>query len=87
VLTASLMDYALPRADDLPGFAWETIEIPATTNPLGVKGCGEAGCAGAMPAVLNAVNDALSHAGAGPMDMPTTPERVWQALRRRNTEP
>jgi carbon-monoxide dehydrogenase large subunit len=87
VLTASLMDYALPRADDLPGFAWQTIEIPATTNPLGVKGCGEAGCAGAMPAVLNAVNDALSQAGAGPMDMPTTPERVWQALRRRNTEP
>lgn len=80
-VTASLMDYALPRADDLPGFAWETVEIPATTNPLGVKGCGEAGCAGAMPAVLNAVNDALSQAGAGPIDMPTTPERVWRALR------
>jgi carbon-monoxide dehydrogenase large subunit len=82
VLTASLMDYALPRADDLPGFACETIEIPATTNPLGVKGCGEAGCAGAMPAVLNAVNDALAAVGAGPVDMPTTAERVWQALRR-----
>jgi carbon-monoxide dehydrogenase large subunit len=81
VLTASLMDYALPRADDLPGIAWETIEIPATTNPLGVKGCGEAGCAGAMPAVLNAVNDALAQAGAGMVDMPATPARVWQALR------
>lgn len=86
MLTASLMDYALPRADDLPAFAWETIEIPATTNPLGVKGCGEAGCAGAMPAVLNAVNDALASAGAGTVDMPATPERVWQALRGANTE-
>jgi carbon-monoxide dehydrogenase large subunit len=84
-LTASLMDYALPRADDLPGFAWEAIEISATTNPLGVKGCGEAGCAGAMPAVLNAVNDALAAAGAAPIDMPATPERVWRALRRANT--
>jgi carbon-monoxide dehydrogenase large subunit len=79
-LTASLMDYALPRADDLPGIAWETIEIPATTNPLGVKGCGEAGCAGSLPAVLNAVNDALAAAGADPIDMPATPERVWRAL-------
>jgi carbon-monoxide dehydrogenase large subunit len=86
VLTASLMDYALPRADDLPAFATATIEIPATTNPLGVKGCGEAGCAGSMPAVLNAVNDALASAGAGPIDMPATPERVWRALREaRNT--
>jgi len=81
VLTASLMDYALPRADDLPPLVTTTVEIPATTNPLGVKGCGEAGCAGAMPAVLNAINDALASAGAGPIDMPATPERIWRALR------
>jgi carbon-monoxide dehydrogenase large subunit len=87
VLTASLMDYALPRADDLPAFATATVEIPATTNPLGVKGCGEAGCAGSMPAVLNAVNDALASAGAGPIDMPATPERVWRALREASNTP
>jgi carbon-monoxide dehydrogenase large subunit len=87
VLTASLMDYALPRADDLPLFETATIEIPATTNPLGVKGCGEAGCAGSMPAVLNAVNDALASAGAGPIDMPATPERVWRALRKKPYTP
>ncbi|QXM24894.1 xanthine dehydrogenase family protein molybdopterin-binding subunit [Elioraea tepida] len=81
VLTASLMDYALPRADDLPPLRTATIEIPCTTNPLGVKGCGEAGCAGSLPAVLNAIEDALASAGAGPIDMPATPERVWRALR------
>jgi carbon-monoxide dehydrogenase large subunit len=85
IVTASFMDYALPRADDLPDIAWETIEIPCTTNPLGVKGCGEAGCAGSLPAVMNAVSDALRSAGvpsaALPLPMPCTPERVWRVLR------
>lgn len=83
-MTASFMDYALPRADDLPDIIWETIEIPCTTNPLGVKGCGEAGCAGSLPAVMNAVSDALRSAGVParrlPLPMPLTAERVWRAL-------
>ncbi|WP_337875033.1 xanthine dehydrogenase family protein molybdopterin-binding subunit [Elioraea sp.] len=87
--TASFMDYAVPRADDLPAIDWETVEIPCRTNPLGVKGCGEAGCAGSLPAAMNAVTDALRSAGvpetALPLPMPATPERVWRALRRRNT--
>jgi carbon-monoxide dehydrogenase large subunit len=84
-VTASFMDYALPRADDLPDIDWETIEIPCATNPLGVKGCGEAGCAGSLPAAMNAVSDALRSAGVPadilPLPMPCTPERVWRALR------
>jgi carbon-monoxide dehydrogenase large subunit len=87
--TASFMDYAIPRADDLPAIDWETVEIPCKTNPLGVKGCGEAGCAGSLPAAMNAVSDALRSAGvpdeALPLAMPATPERVWRALRFRNT--
>lgn len=83
--TASFMDYALPRADDLPDIDWETVEVPCATNPLGVKGCGEAGCAGSLPATMNAVSDALRSAGvdpnALPLPMPCTPERVWRALR------
>ena len=85
--TASFMDYALPRADDVPDIAWETIEIPCATNPLGVKGCGEAGCAGSLPAAMNAISDALRSAGVPsellPLPMPCAPERVWQALRHR----
>ncbi|WP_439579986.1 xanthine dehydrogenase family protein molybdopterin-binding subunit [Elioraea sp.] len=84
--TASFMDYALPRADDLPDIDWETVEVPCATNPLGVKGCGEAGCAGSLPAAMNAVSDALRSAGVPeqvvPLPMPCTPERVWRALRR-----
>jgi carbon-monoxide dehydrogenase large subunit len=55
--------------------------VPATTNPLGAKGCGEAGCAGALPSVMNALVDALSEFGIRHIDMPATPERVWQAVR------
>lgn len=80
MLSGSFMDYALPRAADLPAFAIGFHPVPATSNPLGAKGCGEAGVSGALPAVMNAVNDALAAAGAGPMDMPATPERVWAAL-------
>jgi aerobic carbon-monoxide dehydrogenase large subunit len=80
LLTGSYMDYALPRADNAPLFRFASHPVPATTNPLGVKGCGEAGCAGSLPAVMNAVIDALSACGIRHIDMPATPERVWQAL-------
>jgi carbon-monoxide dehydrogenase large subunit len=81
LLSGSFMDYALPRADEVPCFAWASHPVPATTNPLGAKGCGEAGCAGALPAVMIALNDALASAGAGPVEMPATRERIWRALR------
>src|SRR6266481_2652984 len=81
LLTGSYMDYAMPRADDAPRFVHEFHSVPATTNPLGAKGCGEAGCAGALPSVMNALVDALSEFGIRHIDMPATPERVWQAIR------
>ena len=80
MLTGSFMDYALPRASDLPVLGFESHPVPARTNPLGVKGCGEAGCAGSLPAVMNAVVDALSEFGITHIDMPATPHRVWQAI-------
>jgi carbon-monoxide dehydrogenase large subunit len=80
-LAASFMDYALPRAEDMPPVAFETHGVPATTNPLGVKGCGEAGCAGAMPSVMLALLDALRPLGVTHLDMPATPEVVWRAIR------
>ena len=81
LLTGSFMDYALPRADDTPGaIGCESHPVPATTNPLGVKGCGEAGCAGALTSVMNAVVDALSEVGIQHFDMPATPQRVWEAI-------
>src|SRR5438270_5170265 len=81
LLTGSYMDYAMPRADDAPLFVHDFHSVPATTNPLGAKGCGEAGCAGALPSVMNALVDALSEFGIRHIDMPATPERVWQAIR------
>jgi carbon-monoxide dehydrogenase large subunit len=80
LLSGSLMDYALPRATDLPGVELTFNEVPCKTNPLGVKGCGEAGAIGACPAVINAVVDALAPLGVKTIDMPATPERVWQAI-------
>ncbi len=80
MMTGSLMDYALPRAVHAPGFSFQSHPVPARTNGLGVKGCGEAGCAGALPAVMNAVVDALRPLGVRHIDMPATPERVWQAM-------
>jgi carbon-monoxide dehydrogenase large subunit len=74
------MDYALPRADHLPGFVTASAPFPATTNPLGTKGCGEAGCAGALPAVMNALVDAMAPCGVRHIDMPATPERLWQLV-------
>jgi carbon-monoxide dehydrogenase large subunit len=83
LLTGSFMDYALPRASDTPSrIGWESHPVPATTNPLGVKGCGEAGCAGAMTSVMNAVLDALRELGIPHLDMPASPQRVWEAIRR-----
>ena len=82
LLTGSYMDYAMPRAEDAPHFVNASHPVPAKTNPLGAKGCGEAGCAGALPSVMNALVDALSAFGIRHIDMPATPERVWQAIRR-----
>ncbi len=80
LLTGSFMDYAMPRATDVPFFTLGTHPVPTKTNPLGVKGCGEAGCAGGLPSTVNAVIDALSDQGVRHLDMPLTPFRVWQAL-------
>jgi CO/xanthine dehydrogenase Mo-binding subunit len=79
-LTGSLTDYALPRATHAVMLAIDSHPVPAKTNPLGAKGCGEAGCAGSLPAVMNAVVDALSEYGIRHIDMPATPFRVWQAI-------
>src|SRR5215467_6290537 len=81
LLTGSYMDYAMPRASDAPFFSVANHEVPAKTNPLGVKGCGEAGCAGSLTSIMNAVVDALSEYGIQHIDMPATPHRVWQAIR------
>jgi carbon-monoxide dehydrogenase large subunit len=80
LLTGSYMDYAMPRAEDAPLFMHDFHCVPATTNPLGAKGCGEAGCAGALPSVMNALVDALSELGIRQIDMPATPERVWRVI-------
>ena len=69
--------YALPRASDTPSFRMDYHSVPAKTNVLGAKGCGEAGCAGSLPSVMNAISDAL---GGKHINMPATPERVWEAL-------
>jgi carbon-monoxide dehydrogenase large subunit len=79
-LTGSFMDYAMPRASDSPKVAVVNHPVPATTNLLGVKGCGEAGCAGSLTSVMNAIADALSEFGIRHLDMPATPYRVWRAI-------
>jgi aerobic carbon-monoxide dehydrogenase large subunit len=80
MLTASFMDYQMPRADDLPDILMTTREVPTKVNPLGAKGVGEAGTVGAMAAAMNAVNDALAPLGIRHFDMPATPNRVWSAI-------
>ena len=77
LVAGSYMDYCMPRADDLPPLKLDMTNTPCPTNPLGVKGCGEAGAIGAPPAVINAVTDAI---GSNDLNMPATPHRVWQAL-------
>ena len=74
------MDYALPRAADLPDIEVEFLEVPCLSNPLGVKGAGEAGAVGSPPAVMNAVLNALAGRGVTHLDMPATSETVWKAL-------
>ena len=79
LLTASFMDYTMPRADDLPSFTVETVETACPSNPLGIKGCGEAGAIASPPAVINAITDALGHEDIA---MPATPQAVWRAAQR-----
>ncbi|TMJ57941.1 MAG: xanthine dehydrogenase family protein molybdopterin-binding subunit [Alphaproteobacteria bacterium] len=81
LLTGSLTDYCLPRADDLPPIEFAYNVVPCRTNPLGVKGAGEAGAIGAPPALVNAVVDALGELGIEHLDMPLTPQRLWAAIR------
>jgi carbon-monoxide dehydrogenase large subunit len=78
--TPSIQDYAMPHAHDLCDIEVDANPVPTKTNPLGVKGVGEAGCVGALPAVVNALVDALSEFGVRHIEMPATPERVWRAM-------
>ena len=81
LVTASLLDYALPRAADIPALVFETKNVPCRSNPLGVKGAGEAGAIGSCPAVMNAILDALWRAyRIRHLDMPATSERIWAAI-------
>jgi carbon-monoxide dehydrogenase large subunit len=80
LLTASFMDYAMPRAEDMPWIDFATHAVPSTANPLGMKGCGEAGTVGALAAVANAVLDAVAERGITRVDMPFTPARMWALL-------
>jgi carbon-monoxide dehydrogenase large subunit len=79
-ITGSLQDYALPRAEDIPLMTVGDHPVPAKTNPLGTKGCGEAGCAGSLATIVNAALDALKDYGVTTLDMPLTPEKVWRAI-------
>lgn len=81
LLSGSFMDYAMPRADNFSDIAIASNEVPTARNPLGVKGAGEAGTVGAMPAVMNAIMNALAEVGVTSLDMPATPDRVWRAIR------
>ena len=80
LLSASFLDYTMPRADDLPLYNSSSYPVPTKTNPLGVKGAGESGTVGAPAAVVNAVVNALSSVGIKDIEMPATPEKVWRAL-------
>jgi carbon-monoxide dehydrogenase large subunit len=89
LLSSTMMDYAMPRADMLPSFTTEISEVPSTAHPLGLRGGGEGGTTPALGAVVNAICDALGELGVEHIEMPATSERVWQAIRegRRNTCP
>jgi len=88
LVTGSFMDYALPRAEDIKtSIEWQSHPVPSTTNPLGAKGCGEAGCAGALTSVMNAIVDALRPLGIHHFDMPASPPRVWDAIKNRGQTP
>jgi carbon-monoxide dehydrogenase large subunit len=81
ILTASFMDYCMPRADNMCNMHIVSNPVPTAGNPLGAKGAGEAGCVGAMPAVMNAIMHALEPLGVRELDMPATSDRIWQAIR------
>jgi aerobic carbon-monoxide dehydrogenase large subunit len=83
LLNASFMDYAMPRADGMPAIRTIHHSVPCTTNPLGVKGAGESGVAGSLPSAMNAILDALAVRGLGHLDLPASPQRIWQALQQR----
>lgn len=83
--TGTFADYLLPSAADLPSFVTDRTETPSTTNPLGVKGVGEAGTIASTPAVVNAVIDAVRHRGVNEIEMPLSPMRVWSAIHRGDT--
>jgi aerobic carbon-monoxide dehydrogenase large subunit len=80
LVTGSFQDYAMPRASDFPDLLSEIAEVPSTTNPLGIKGAGEAGATGAPPAVISAILDALRPLGIEHIDMPATPNKIWYAI-------
>jgi carbon-monoxide dehydrogenase large subunit len=82
LLTASFMDYFMPRAGHMPHLSVHHHIVPCTTNPIGAKGAGESGVAGSLPSTLNAVLDALACRGVSHLDLPMTPQRVWSALQR-----
>ena len=82
LLSGSFLDYAIPRADDLPAISVTSRDVPSPTNPLGVKGAGEGATVGAPGAVIHAILDALAPLGVTHIDMPATPARVWQAIQR-----
>jgi carbon-monoxide dehydrogenase large subunit len=81
LLSGSFNDYAMPRADDMPAFTVDYVEVPCTTNPLGIKGVGEAGSVGTPASLTNAILDALKPLGVEHVEMPCTPDRVWRAIR------
>lgn len=84
--TGTFMDYGMPRADDISNINFATHEVPCTTNPLGIKGCGEAGTIGAMPSIMNAIINAVRERGVMRVDMPATPLKMWQLLNNQAAE-
>ena len=80
LLTGSFMDYAMPHAADMPSMQVSTVEVPCQNNPMGVKGCGEAGSVASPAAVINALIDALADLGVRQLDMPATPQAIWRLI-------
>ena len=87
LITGSFMDYAMPRADNMCNFDVKSHPVPTKANPLGVKGAGEAGCVGALPAVANALADALSPLGVKDVPMPATPFALWKIIQKAGPAP
>ena len=87
LVTASFLDYQMPRASDMPDLCFETLAVPTKVNPLGAKGVGEAGTVGSLAATMNAIGDALAQIGAGPIEMPATPGKVWKAIAEARDKP